>query len=206
MSQLESLIASSGESPLIDSLDFSLPPASTSITDRRQHARAYPTSASSLSPTGTRVVRLRLGGDDFIDPQSVRLQFAIVNHDTTLTMRTTGGPWCFWSQVYLRSGGVELDNIPQYGRFHNQFLWNQLSMQEQYGEAGITGLHGSWENDPDGVPPSNRPSVGGITANTSDTVMCKLGLSVLNSGRLIPTRYMPLELELHLNPSIGDIS
>ena len=74
MSQLESQIAASGEAPLIDCLDFSLPPASTSVVERRQHARAYPTSASSLSPNGTRVVRIRLGGDDFVDPQSVRLQ------------------------------------------------------------------------------------------------------------------------------------
>ena len=109
MSQLESVIASSGESPLIDSLDFSLPPASTSIVDRRQHVRAYPTSASSLSVNGTRTVRIRLGGDEFVDPQSIRLQFTIVNGDGARRLSTIGGPWCFWQQVYLRSGGCELD-------------------------------------------------------------------------------------------------
>ena len=128
MSQLESVISASGGSPLIDSLDFSLPPSSTAIVDRRQHARAYPTSASSLSVTRTRTVRIRLGGDEFVDPQSIRLQLTIVNGDGARRLLTTGGPWCFWGQVYLRSGGCEIDNIPQYGRFHNQYLWNQLSM------------------------------------------------------------------------------
>jgi hypothetical protein len=84
------------------------------------------------------------------------------------------------------------------------FLWNHLSMQEQYGEAGICGLHGSWDIDPDNAEPSNRPNIGLIPQNVSYTVMHKLGLSVLSSGRLIPTRYMPLELELHLNPTISD--
>ena len=164
----------------MDSLDFSLPPASTSIVDRRQHARAYPTSASSLSPTGTRTVRIRLGGDEFVDPQSVRLQFTIVNGDGTRELSTTGGPWCFWSQVYLRSGGCLLDDIPQYGRFHQQYLWNQLSMQEQYGEAGISGLHVSWQIPANWAPlnPNNRPYIGEVPIGGSYTVMHKLGLSV----------------------------
>ena len=123
MSALESLIATSGEAPLLDSLDFSLPPSSTAVVDRRQHVKAYPTSASTLTPTGTRTFRIRLGGDDFIDPASIRLQYTVRNLDGTNAMAPLTGPWGMWSQVYLRSGGVELDNIPQYGRFHQQCSW-----------------------------------------------------------------------------------
>jgi hypothetical protein len=72
MSSLESLISTAGEAPLLDSLSFVLPPASTSVVDRRQHVRAYPTSASTLSPTGTRTCRIRLGGDDFVDSSTIR--------------------------------------------------------------------------------------------------------------------------------------
>ena len=100
MSALESLIATSGEAPMIDSLDFSLPPASTAVTDRRQHIRAYPTSASTLTPTGTRTCRIRLGGDDFIDPGSVRLQFTIKNEDNVNALTPTCGPWGFWAQLF----------------------------------------------------------------------------------------------------------
>ena len=74
MSALESLIATAGEAPLQYFLDFSLPPSSTAVVDRHQHVKAYPTSASTLTPTGTRTFRIRLGGDDFIDPMSIRLQ------------------------------------------------------------------------------------------------------------------------------------
>ena len=91
MSALESLIATSGESPLQVELDYSLAPASTAIVDRRTNLRAYPTSASSLSPTTTRTCRLRLGGDDMLDASSVRLQFTITNNDELKPLVPTTG-------------------------------------------------------------------------------------------------------------------
>ena len=129
MSALESLIATSGEAPMMDSLDFSLPPATSAVVDRRQHVRAYPTSASTLTPTGTRTVRIRLGGDDFCDASSIRIQYTIneIAGAGGHSLVPWTGPWGAWGQVYLRSNGCELDNIPQYGRFHQQYGWNQLS-------------------------------------------------------------------------------
>ena len=100
MSALESLILTSGEAPLLDSLDFSLPPSSTAVVDRRQHVKAYPTSASSLTPTATRTFRIRLGGDDFIDPSSIRLQYTVRNLDGTNALARLTGPWGLWSLVY----------------------------------------------------------------------------------------------------------
>ena len=123
MTTLESMIATAGEAPLIDSLDFSLPPASTSVVDRRQHVRAYPTSASTLTSTTTRTVRISLGGYEFVDPAAMRIQYTIVNGDGANHLVPASGPWGMWQQVYERSGGVELANIPNYGRFHQQFAW-----------------------------------------------------------------------------------
>ena len=188
MSSLESLIAVVGEAPLIDSLDFTLTPASTSVVDRRQAVRAYPTSASTLSPTGTRTVRIRLGGDDFVDASSIRLVYTINETGQAHPLVPLSGPWGVWSQVYLRSNGVETDNIPYYGRFHQQYGFNQLSMLEQFGEAGICGMAGS------GMA-TNQPTLGVIAAGGSYTVMHKMHLSLFSSGKLLPTRYMPLELE-----------
>ena len=83
-----------------------------------------------------------------------------------------------WSQVYLRFGGVELDNIPHYGRFHQQFGWNHLSMLEQFGEAGIAGFGGSWST---GNTQTNQPNTGGVNASQSYTVMHKLYLSLFHN-------------------------
>jgi len=199
MSALESLIATGGEAPMLDSLDFTLPPASTAVVDRRQHVRAYPTSASTVTPAGGRV-RLRLGGDDFVDASSVRIMFTINNLDATNPLTPLTGPWGVWQQLYLRSNGVQLDDIPQYGRFHQQFGWNQLSQSEQFGEAGISGMAGSVVAGTTG----NQPQMGAIAANGSYTVMHKVHTSLFSSGKLLPTRYAPLELELAVLPIVGD--
>ena len=199
MSALESMIASSGEAPIHSALDFTLPAPSTAVTDRKQHCRAYPTSASSLSISGTRTVRLRLGGDDFIDPASLRVQMTISNLDGTATklLKPVCGPWGMWQQVYCRSGGVEIDNIPYYNRWHQQYGWNHLTMAEQFGEVGITGLHSS-------NPGVMRPLVGTIAGTKSFTCMHKLHLSLLSSNKLLPTRYAPLEIELSLISTASD--
>jgi len=47
-------------------------------------------------------------------------------------------------------------------------------------------------------PMSMQPQVGQIPAGASFTCMHKLHLSLLSSGKLLPTRYAPLELELSL--------
>ena len=105
----------------------------------------------------------------------MRLQYTVRNLDVTNAMAPITGPWGMWSQVYLRSGGVELDNIPQYGRFHQQYVWNHLSQLEQFGEAGISGFGGfaSAAN-----VPLNRPDYGGINPNQAYTVMHKMHLSI----------------------------
>ena len=195
MSSLEAMIATAGESPLINSLDFTIPPASTAIVDRRQHKRAYPTSASTLGYTGgaVRTVRLRLGGDAFIDPHSIRLMFTIneTGGQANTALAPSCGPWGVWGQVYLRSSGCEVDNIAAYGRHHQQFLWNQATQEQQFGEDGIAGLAGSWNNN-------GTPNIGLIPRGLSYTVMHKLGLSLFSAGKMLPVRYAPLELELSL--------
>ena len=173
------------------SLMYELPSPSTAVVDRKQHVRFYPSSASSLSLTGTRTFRIRIGGEDFIDPNSVRLQYTIQHAGTIMQgMQPLTGPWGAWSQMYCRSNGVELDNIPNYNRFHQQFGWNQLTRAEQFGSVGVEGFHVAAQT------PDNdfKPRVGVIGARPI-TVMHRLHLSLFNSGKLLPTKYAPLEIE-----------
>jgi hypothetical protein len=74
-------------------------------------------------------------------------------------------------------------------------------MLEQFGEAGISGFGGSWNT---GNVQTNRPDIGGINQNQAYTVLHKMHLSMFSSGKLLPTRYMPLELECTLNTVVGD--
>ena len=60
---------------------------------------------------------------------------------------------------------------------HQQYLWNQLTDLQQFGEAGITGMSGGWATS---GTPQNQPQMGTIAANGSYTVIHKLGLSLFN--------------------------
>ena len=202
MSALESLIASSGEAGLLDSLSFDLPPSTTAIVDKKIRCRAYPTSASTLTPTGTRTLRIRLGGDNFVDPQSVRLVYTIneLAGVTGQPLIPNAGPWAAWSQVRLLANSQEIDNIgSSYGRLHQQFLWNQLSMAEQYNEAAY-GWGGSWGSNAGYTVPLQ----GQIAPHGSLTVSHKLCLSLFQQQKMIPLRYCPLELEVTLNSNLAD--
>jgi hypothetical protein len=138
-----------------------------------------------------------LGGDDFVDASSVRLLFTINNLDGTNPLRPVSGPWGCWQQLFERSGGVEISNIPYYNRFHQQYGWNHLTQQEQFGQVAIEGMHSS-------TSVQGQPSVGFIPGGKSFTVMHKLHTSMLSSGKLLPTRYAPLEIELSLISTVSD--
>ena len=192
MSALESMIAShpSGEASVHPALAYELPAPSTAVVDRKQSCRAYPSSASSLSFGGTRTVRVRIGGEDFIDPSSLRIMFTIKN-ETTGALRPYVGPWGVWQQAYLRSNGVELDNIGYYNRFHTQYGFNQLQREEQLA-VGNEGL-GSSKVDEWG-----QMEAGDLGNGKSLTVMHRLHFSLLSAGKLLPVKYAPLEIELSL--------
>ena len=98
---------------------------------------------------------------------------------------------------------MELDNVPFYGRHHQQFAFNHLSQLEQFGEAGITGFGGSWAT---GATQENTPNMGFIPANRQYTTMHRLLLSIFSSGKLLPTRYMPMELECTLGSNVDWLS
>lgn len=114
MSSLEALIASSGEQNLLESLSFDLPQASTAIVDRKTLVRCFPTSASTISPTGNRTVRLRLGGDGWCDTSSVRVVYTLTNTDGTKPLSPAVMAHGCVSLLRESSSGVETCNIPAY--------------------------------------------------------------------------------------------
>jgi hypothetical protein len=99
------------------------------------------------------------------------------------------------------SNGVLLDDLPSYGRFHEQYGWNQLSQAQQFGEVGVCGFAGS-----ETTGSKNRPAMGTIAANASYTVMHPLHLSLFSSGKLLPVRYAPLEIDLVLGDAADWLS
>ena len=74
-------MANSAEDYLIDSFQFKIPPGASYVTDRRS---SYLTAGSSIyqAGSGTRVIRINLTGDGWLDPSTVRLHFRLTNTDS----------------------------------------------------------------------------------------------------------------------------
>jgi hypothetical protein len=118
----------------MESLSYQVPAQSSAITQRKQQVRFYPTSASSLSPTGVRTVRIRLGGNDFLDP-NIRVVYTLQNADAAHALCPVCGPWGPFAQVRLLSGGIELDNIPSFHRHMELHAWRLSTIEQQQNEA-----------------------------------------------------------------------
>ena len=192
MSALEALVSASGEANLSESLSFELPATSSAIVDRQFSCRAYPTSASTLTPTGTRTCRIRLGGDSFVMPSSLRLRYTIQNLDATpasgnassasvpsggvgLDLSPVSGPWCVWSLVRVLANGVEIDNVPQMGGMQEQFGWRLLTQEQQVSEA-MFGWHSSYTASPaNGSHPVPGMIAGGASVTVSRPTICASG-------------------------------
>ena len=105
-----------------------------------------------------------------------------------------------WGTVRLLSQGTEIERLDLYGRHHELFGFQLLPFQDQWTEAAVCGLHGSWDTVL-GVSKSLQPQLGVIEKNERAFVMHKLHLSLFNSHKILPLRFCPLELELQLAPS-----
>ena len=197
MSGLDSLLAAAPDAGLLPGFDYSIVPSSTAVVDRKQGKCAYPTSASSLSQSGTRTCRIPIGSDGFCDSSSVRLEFTINNLDSAKDMKFWAGPWGAWGTVRLLSQGTEIERVDIYGRHHELFGFQLLPLQDQWTEVAVCGLHGSWEAGMEQL----QPKEGKIEKSERAIVMHKLHLSLFNSHKILPLRFCPLDLELTLAPT-----
>ena len=92
------LVISGGEDTLLESLNFSLPP-STSYVQQRRLVSYYPSGASTLSPAGVRVCRYNINGD-WLDPASMRIYGKIANTGAGV-LQLASGPHCLFSRIRL---------------------------------------------------------------------------------------------------------
>jgi hypothetical protein len=200
MSALEVVLAAAGESALLPQLDYNMVPSSSSVVDRMNCKVAYPVSASTISLTGGqgKTCRIRLGGDNHVDSSSLRLQFTIVNKSSTLSLQPYTGPWGCWANVRLLSQGKVIEDIPLYGRHHELFGYQLLPFNDMWSEASVCGLGGSWAAATDTATTGSQPKIGKIEPSERAIVMHKLHLSLFNSAKIIPVRFMPCELEVTL--------
>ena len=83
------------EDYLIDSISFKLQPGASYVTDRRS-VTFHPSGSNIYKPVqGTKVIKITLTGDQWLDPSTVQLQFDL-NNTQDQNLYLLGGPHIFF--------------------------------------------------------------------------------------------------------------
>ena len=188
-------IANGIEDRLIDGLSFKLAPGASYITDRRS-VSFYPQGSNIYSSVaGTKLIRIVLTGDSWLDPSTFRLMFDVVNNDTNANhnLRPLLAPWAFFRRMRILAGGQLVEDIDYYNRVHQMFSAliaresNTNNLAESFGYTTTEARDLNSTATFAGIPPGQM-----------QTVMFKPLSGLLNQPKYLPLRYMPLTLEFEL--------
>ena len=193
---MDFILAGGGsEEQLIDSLDFSaLKPSANYITNRRS-TQYYPQGQSTFSAAaGANVARITLGGSDgsWIDPSTLRICWNIRNLGGTGWVSPVSGSHCFVNRIELRCNSCLLEDLHGYGRLHEMLARlkpRDWRMNEMLCSGGVY--------DDEEISPDAELSTPIIDPGRSLSMSCKPFLGVLHAGKMLPTKYAPLTLEIH---------
>ena len=69
---------------------------------------------------GTKVVKLFINGDGWLDPSTFKIQFDVRNLETQ-PLRTISGPWSFFRRTRVLCQGQLIEDIDHYNLCHQMF-------------------------------------------------------------------------------------
>ena len=190
--------ANSVEDFLVDSLSFKLRKGASYINERKS-VTFHPQGSNIYSTQGTKLIKLLVSGDQWLDPSTFRVMFDLVNmdSDSSKLLRVLGAPWTFFKRMRVLCNGTIVEDIDDYNRVHQMFSImtagdsrvNELS--EGFGQSwdikeGMTAT---------GYTAATYP---GIKGGQSRTVLFKPLSGLLAQPKYLPLRYCPLTIELEL--------
>ena len=187
-------IANGIEDKLIDGLSFKMNPGASYVIDRR--SVTFHPQGSNIYKTreGTKLIRILLTGDNWMDPSTLRVLFQLNNDETNADkfLRPLSGPWAFFRRMRILVAGQLVEDIDQYNRIHEmmQFFVAADSRDNDAAEA-----FGFLHNKHVAVTNSQ---FGGIKAGQGLQVLFKPLSGLLNQNKMMPLRYAPITIELEL--------
>jgi len=192
-------IANGIEDKLIDGLSFRLNPGASYVTDRRS-VTFHPQGSNHYSSTaGTKLIRIVITGDSWLDPSTFRIMFDLKNDETAAAdaannkmLRPLGAPWAFFSRMRVLCAGQLVEDIMDYNRIH-QMMHYLIAKESRENDAAEA--FGFMADSQDAVTTDNLK---GITPQEAQTVMFKPLSGILNQGKMMPIRYAPITIELEL--------
>ena len=146
------------------------------------------------------MIKIMLNGDEFLDPNSVRVSFDLKNDDANLKLLNVGGPWCFFRRLTIKCGGTTIEDVDYYGRTHemiHKLLPKDVRKNEVDEGFGFELNLSEWRRD-NNYRIENKPPNGTVLADTKRTVTFKPLAGLFNQPKMIPLQFCPITIELEL--------
>jgi len=201
------VISAGIEDSLLEALQFKLRPGASYVTNRRSVTYTASGSDKYGPNSGTRLIKLQITGDQWLDPSTVRVMFDLRNIEAlpsgdaeSKQLRVLGSPYTFFRRMRLMAGGQVIEDIDNFDRVSEMFatLTSKASRVNDDGEAfGTNYSMWDWERlDP------NKTTFRGIMPQTKRTVLFQPLSGLLTQGKYLPIRYCPLTIELEVTDSL----
>ena len=204
--------AQSIDDALIGGLSYKLKPGASYVTNRRS-VSYFASGGNSYSPSGVKVMKFNLTGDQWLDPSTFRVAFQVNNHNPNISVQGVSTPvrvgplhWnpaVFFRRARLIAGGQVIEDIDDFNRL--SIMLTSLQSEDEQTTMAIEGFgHYDTKFSSDDPNTDNRASyrlddfdhAGRVIDGR--IVLFKPMLGLFNQEKLIPLRFCPLQLELEL--------
>jgi len=184
-------VANSVEDKLIDGLSFKHKPGASYITDRKS-VTFHPSGSNFYSTNGTKLIKIVLTGDQWLDPSTLRIMFDLSNTDSSKKLRPLGGPHSFFRRMRILCGGQVIEDIDSYNRVHE--MLRILKAQDANINADAEGFGQQYDK----YQTLDTTTLDGILPSEFHTVLFKPCCGLFNQPKMLPIRYCPITIELEL--------
>ena len=139
-----------------------------------------------------------------VHPSTFRIVFSLENNSINLggenqKLRPLARPWAFFRRMRILAGGQIIEDINQYNRVRE--LMHMLTSTASRDNDGAESF-GPSRDTANGPNPTQWPGM-----NVSDAQVCmfKPLSGLINQGKFLPIRYMPLVIELEFVDNFADL-
>ena len=191
-------VANAVEDRLVDGLSFQLKPGASYITERKS-VTYHPQGSNIYSTNGTKLIKLLLTGDQWLDPSTFRIMFELQNNENPangnghMQLRPLGGPHTFFRRMRILCGGQVVEDIDNYNRVHQMFTI--LNAKDANINERAEAFGQQFDNHQTAF---STLTVAGIAPGEAQTVLFKPCSGLFNQPKMLPIRYMPITVELEL--------
>ena len=203
--------AQSIDDALIGGLSYNLKAGASYVTNRRS-VSYFAQGGNRYSPTGAKIMKFNLTGDQWLDPSTFRVMFQLNNTGNAGAAEGTApkmieplswNPAVFFRRARIIAGGQVIEDIDSFNRV--SLMLTALKTEEEQNTIageGFCNFEGTYTVE--GSASDSRSTYrqeaydqAGLVISAR-RVLFKPLFGLFNQEKLIPLRYCPIQIELEL--------